>query len=64
MLRRTPRFSRKFLRESQYTVRPKSKKELKKIILDTIKNEGYECNLNFIDTSRITDMSRLFEDMA
>ena len=60
MLRRTPRFSRRFLRESQYTVRPKNKVELQQIILDTIKEEGPECDLNFIDTSRIDDMSYLF----
>ena len=41
-------------------VQPKNKKELVKIIEDTIKKEGYNCNLNFIDTSCIEDMSYLF----
>ena len=42
------------------TVQPKTKDELKKIIEDTIKEQGYNCNLNFIDTSLIKDMCRLF----
>lgn len=41
-------------------VQPKTKEELKKIIKDTIKRKGNKCNLNFIDTSLITDMSDLF----
>ena len=58
MLRRTPR---RFLRESQYnTEQPKTKKELKEIILEIIEYDGNECDLNFIDTSLITDMSNLF----
>ena len=48
------------LNESAGTVQPKTKDELKKIIEDTIKEQGYNCNLNFIDTSEITDMSYLF----
>ena len=42
------------------TIQPKTKDELKKIIEDTIKKQGFNCDLNFIDTSKITDMSRLF----
>ena len=42
------------------TVQPKNKSELMKIIKDTIKREGNNCDLNFIDTSKITDMSELF----
>ena len=38
----------------------KTKDELKKIIEDTIKEQGFNCGLNFIDTSLIEDMSRLF----
>ena len=41
-------------------VQPKTKDELKKIIEDTIKENGFNCDLNFIDTSLIKDMSRLF----
>ena len=50
-----------FLNESvKTTVQPKTKDELKKIIADTIKEQGNNCDLNFIDTSKITDMSELF----
>ncbi len=42
------------------TVQPKTKEELKSIIYKTIKEQGNECDLNFIDTSKITDMSELF----
>ena len=50
-----------FLNESVKTaVQPKTKDELKKIIEDTIKEQGNNCDLNFIDTSKITDMSMLF----
>ena len=42
------------------TVQPKTKDELKKIIEETIKEQGNNCDLNFIDTSEITDMSYLF----
>ena len=40
----------------------KNKKELQKIIKDTIREQGPRCDLNFIDTSLITDMSRLFKN--
>lgn len=46
--------------ESGYTVQPKNKEELSRVIWDTIKKEGLDCDLNFIDTSLITDMSHLF----
>ncbi len=41
-------------------VKPKNKKELTKIISETIEKEGYHCDLNFIDTSEINDMEYLF----
>ena len=34
--------------------------ELKSVISETIKNEGLECDLNFIDVSEIQDFSYLF----
>lgn len=55
----------KFLRQSDegqsYTVRPKTKSELIKIIKSTIKEKGNNCDLNFIDTSLITDFNKLFD---
>ena len=43
-------------------VQPKTKNELKILIKKTIKEEGAECDLNFIDTSLIKDMGELFSD--
>ena len=45
---------------SSYSCQPKTKEELKEIIKDRISKEGYECDLNDIDVSQITDMSKLF----
>jgi surface protein len=45
----------------QYTCQPKNNDELKQIIIDRIKNEGNECDLNDIDVSKITDMTGLFD---
>lgn len=42
-------------------VQPQSKVELKRIIGETIEANGTNCDLNFIDTSKITDMSFLFD---
>lgn len=39
---------------------PKTKDELIALIRDHIDNIGYNCSLNDIDTSKITDMSELF----
>lgn len=46
------------------SVQPKSKKELKQIIKETVEREGNNADLNFIDTSLITDMSLLFKNMS
>ena len=43
-----------------YKYFPKTKGELKDIILQRIKDEGNEVDLNDIDVSKITDMSELF----
>ena len=50
------------LNESESTVQPKDLNELKEIVEKTIKENGPKCDLNFIDTSKITIMSHLFED--
>lgn len=39
---------------------PKTKSELMDIIRDEITQNGWECDLNHIDVSKITDMSNLF----
>ena len=56
----------KFLNETsettRTTVKPKNKSELMKIIKGAIKKEGNNCDLNFIDTSLIDDMSKLFRE--
>ena len=43
-----------------YNYHPKTKDKLRKIIKQKIESEGNECDLNDIDTSNITDMSKLF----
>ena len=48
--------------KSRHSVQPKTKDELKDIIDKTIKEQGNKCDLNFIDTSLITDMSEMFAD--
>ena len=51
------------IRESvipQYTLFPKSKTALKKMINEEIKKHGYNADLNHIDVSKITDLSGLF----
>ena len=45
---------------SPYSCKPKTKKELLEIIKYRISKEGTNCDLNDIDVSQITDMSRLF----
>ena len=44
-----------------YSYNPTTKDELKKIIIQRIKDEGPECDLNDIDVSNINDMSGLFD---
>ena len=44
------------------TVQPQTKEELAQIIYETCQEKGWDCDLNFIDTSKITDMSWLFSD--
>ena len=44
-------------------LRPSTKDELRSIIIDEIEHQGPNADLNFIDTSLITDMSFLFCDV-
>ena len=50
------------LENKETKIQPKTKDELKKIIEDTIKEQGNNCDLNFIDTSLIKDMHNLFSE--
>ena len=45
---------------NSYKYFPKTRKELQDIILQRIKDEGNEVDLNDIDVSNVTDMSYLF----
>lgn len=43
--------------------RPKTKEELRNIIEKELERQGPDADLNFIETSKITDMSELFEGL-
>lgn len=43
-----------------FKVRPQTKSELRSIIKHELEKQGPDADLNFIDTSKITDMSNLF----
>ena len=45
----------------QYSCQPTTKKELLKIIIKRIKEDGPECDLNDIDVSKIKNMRNLFD---
>ena len=47
-----------------YTCQPETKDELRKIIIQRIKEDGNDCDLNDIDVSKINDMSFLFNAAA
>ena len=47
-------------KSDSYKYFPETKEELKDIILQRIKEDGNEVDLNDIDVSKITDMSNLF----
>lgn len=40
----------------------KDKEQLKALIREAIKKDGYKCDLNFIDVSQVTDMSGMFSN--
>ena len=58
-----PLSDEEFKRISDRIFYPKTKNELRSIILEHIKKEGDNCDLNDIDVSKITDMSCLFRHM-
>ena len=51
------------IKKKSYKYYPETKEELQEIIKERIDQEGPEVNLNDIDTSNITDMSRLFKEI-
>ena len=54
------RISKDCLNQVEYNYHPKSRNELKALIIKLIKERGKNADLNDIDTSEITDMSYLF----
>ena len=44
-----------------YSCQPTTKKELQEIIIQRIKDDGLECDLNDIDVSKINDMGHVFD---
>ena len=44
----------------EYIYHPKTKEELVEIIKAEVEKDGWKCNFNHIDVSKITDMSYLF----
>ena len=52
------------IKKRKYNYFPETKKELINIIKQRIKEKGNEVDLNDIDTSKITDMSLLFNEFA
>ena len=50
------------IKKSKYNYFPETKEELQDIINQRIESEGNEVNLNDIDVSNITDMSKLFKN--
>ena len=55
-------FEKLRVNKQSYTLFPKTKDELKRMIKDEISKNGNNCSLNHIDVSEITDMSQLFFD--
>ena len=50
--------------KQEYNYHPKSRKELRELIIKLIKERGNNADLNDIDVSEITDMSRLFSGLG
>ena len=50
------------MKDSMPIVKPISRMELKAIVTRSIKLFGLDCDLNWLDTSDITNMSNIFEN--
>lgn len=49
-------------KRTEYTYRPKTKKKLINLMIKEIKENGFECSLNHIDVSKMTNFQWLFAD--
>jgi uncharacterized protein YjbI with pentapeptide repeats len=49
-------------KHTEYIYHPKTKKQLIKLMTKEIKENGFECSLNHIDVSRMTNFQWLFND--
>ena len=47
----------------EFKNKPTTKEELRDLIKEVFEKKGHNADLNFIDTSAITDMSELFRDL-
>ena len=52
--------SKSKVNELEYSYHPKTKDELKELVIKLMKERGNEADLNDIDTSKIKDMSWMF----
>ena len=57
---KVPKAKKSKNQQTEYTLFPIDKDELRRMIENEIKQNGNECNLNHIDVSKIDDMSGLF----
>ena len=60
----TEKFKIRKSNKPSYNYFPKSKEELQDLLKQLIKERGNDGDFNDIDTSEITDMSELFDDMG
>ena len=56
--------SKTIINKYHYNYHPKNRNELKELVDNLIKERGKNADLNDIDVSKITDMSRLFQGSA
>lgn len=61
-MKRLEEFVNEKLKVSKTSFKPKDSKQLREIIMDAVEDDP-EADLNFIDTSLITSMNSLFDDI-